>query len=247
MANTFVANDYKIQAVIEELLQSEHFYDAVLPSAEDDKYGAIIKSPLDLVLGTLRFFNLQLAQPLTEYELFYSQTASLMQQLQRMGMNYYEPFEVAGYAAYHQFPAFNRNWISSNYLTNRYDFISSILTEMANQNPEMPGLDIIQFTRDNFTPAETNEARNLIVAYIEKLFPMHHNLTFDAGSDNNSGLTAERMNYFLRAFLYEPQIDDDPEVAWSIRWTNGFDADTVERQLLNLLNALLQSPEYQLM
>lgn len=247
MAETLTANDWKIQPVIEELLQSEHFYDAVLPSADDDKYGAIIKSPLDLVAGTLRFFNLQLADPINEYDLFYQQTASLRQQLDRMGLSYFEPFEVAGYAAYHQFPAFNRNWISSNYLTNRYAFIRGIFAQMANQNPDMPSLDIVQFTRDNFTTGQTDEARNLVIAYIQHLFPMHQNLTFDPGSDNNSGLTAERMNYFLRAFLYEPQIDDDPEAAWTTRWTNGFDIDTVERQLLNLLNALLQTPEYQLM
>ena len=247
MADTFVASDYKIQPVIEELLQSEHFFDAVMPAADDDKYGAIIKSPLDLVVGTYRFFNLQLADPISEYELFYTQVGSLKQHMDRTGMYYYEPFEVAGYAAYHQFPAFNRNWISSNYLTNRYDFINSIFVEMTNQNPEMPGLDIIQFTRDNFTSAQTDEARNLIIAYIEKLFPMHQNLTFDAGGDDNSGLTAERVNYFLKAFLYEPQIDNDPEGEWTNRWTQGYDTDTVERQLLNLMNALLQTPEYQLM
>ncbi len=124
MADSLVANNYKIQPVIEELLQSEHFYEAALPSTDDDKFGAIIKSPLDLVLGTYRFFNLALADPLTEYDLFYSQVGSLRQLIDRMGMNYYEPFEVAGYPAYHQYPAFNRNWISSNYLTNRYDFIN---------------------------------------------------------------------------------------------------------------------------
>lgn len=247
MADTLVANDFKIQPVIEELLQSEHFYDAAMPSADDDKYGAIIKSPLDLVVGTMRFFGLQLADPITTYDLFYSQAGSVRQQIDRMGMNYYEPFEVAGYAAYHQFPAFNRNWISSNYLTNRYDYISSIFMEMANQNPDMPGIDIIQFTQDNFTPAQTDDARNLIIAYIEMLFPMHHDLTYDTGNDANSGLTAERMNYFLNAFLYEPQIDNDPETEWTNRWTQGYDSDTVERQLLNLLNALLQTPEYQLM
>jgi uncharacterized protein (DUF1800 family) len=247
MADTLIANNYKLQPVIEELLQSEHFYDAILPSTDDDKYGAIIKSPLDLIVGTLRFFNLQLADPISEYDLFYAQMGSFRQQLDRMGMYYYEPFEVAGYAAYHQYPAFNRNWISSNYLTNRYDFINSLFEEMVNQNPDMPGLDIIQFTRDNFTPAQTAEARNLIIAYIEKLFPMHQNLTFEAGSDDNSGLTAERLNYFLQAFLFEPQIDNDPEAEWTVRWTNGFDTATVERQLLNLLNALLQTPEYQLM
>ena len=136
MAVTLIANGHKIQPVIEELLQSEHFYDAVAMSVDDDKYGAIIKSPLDLVAGSYRFFNISLADFATEYDLFYTQAGNIRQQMKRMGMDYYEPFEVAGYTAYHQFPAFNRNWISTNYLTNRYDFISSTFRSASQQIPD---------------------------------------------------------------------------------------------------------------
>jgi len=44
MASTLINNEYKLQPVIEELLQSEHFFEAVATSVDDDKYGAIIKS-----------------------------------------------------------------------------------------------------------------------------------------------------------------------------------------------------------
>jgi len=54
------------------------------------------------------------------------------------------------------------------------------------------------------------------------------------------------MNYFLTAFLKSPQIDADPEGAWAFRWNNPVDMEVVRRQLENLFNALLQSPEYQL-
>ena len=247
MADTFIANNYKLQPVIEELLQSEHFYEAVGATTDDDKFGAIIKSPLDLVVGTLRFFNIQLADYTLDYVLFYDQANTFKRQMDRMGMNYYEPFEVAGYTAYHQFPAFNRNWISSNYLANRYDFISGVFMMMSNQNPDMPGIDIIQFTKDNFTGPVGDDAKELIKAYITDLFPVHFNLTFDPDNDDTSGITAERLSYFLKAFLFEPQIDTDPEAAWTTRWTNNFDPDVVEGQLLKLMNALLQTPEYQLM
>ena len=36
------------------------------------------------------------------------------------GLNFYEPFEVAGYPAYHQIPAYNRNWITTYALAHRY-------------------------------------------------------------------------------------------------------------------------------
>ena len=245
MASTFIANDYKIQPVIEELLQSQHFYDAVA-GLDDDKYGAIIKSPLDLVASTYRFFKLNLADFTTEYDLFYTQAGIIRQQLQRMGMNYYEPFEVAGYTAYHQYPAYNRNWISSNYLTNRYDFIKNLFM-MSGANPDMPAPDMLQFTKNSVANATGENARSLIMAYIQYLYPVHFNLTFDPAADDNAGVTAERLNYFMQAFLYEPQIDADPEAEWTNRWNGNFEMAVVQGQLDQLANALLQTPEYQLM
>lgn len=247
MAVTLVTNGFKLQPVIEELLQSQHFYDAVAMDVNDDKFGAIIKSPLDLVAGTFRFFNLSFANHITDYDLFYQQVGTLKVQLRRMGMDYYEPFEVAGYTAYHQFPAYNRNWISSNYLTNRYDFVSSVFMMMNTQNPDMPGPDMVQFTKDNFDMATGADARELIKAYIQYLFPVHYNLTFDSSADDNSGLTAERLNYFIQAFLFEPQIDADPEAEWTNRWNGNMEMDVVEGQLVKLANVLMQTPEYQLM
>ncbi len=247
MAATLVANGFKIQPVIEELLQSQHFYDAVAMDVNDDKFGAIIKSPLDLVAGTFRFYNISFANHVTDYELFYTQVSSIKQQMGEMGMDYYEPFEVAGYTAYHQYPAFNRNWISSNYLTNRYNFIKSLFMMTNAQNPDMPGINIIEFTKNSFDNTTAADARSLIIAYIQYLFPVHFNLTFNAAADDNSGLTAERLTYFLQAFLFEPQIDADPEAAWAIRWNGNLDTDVVEGQLIKLANALLQTPEYQLM
>ena len=247
MANTYIGNGYKIQAVIEELVQSEHFYEAVASSDIDDKFGAIIKSPLDLVANTFRFFNISLADFETEYKLFYDQAGQIKQQLKGMGMDYYKPFEVAGYMAYHQYPAFNRNWISSNYLTNRYNFIRGVIKTLDMQSPEMPGPDMIQFTKSSFSNSTSEKALDLIMEYIQYMFPVHKNLTFDTGSDDNSGLSAERLNYFLRAFLYEPQIDAEPETEWTNRWNSNFELGVVDGQLVKLINALLQTPEFQLM
>jgi uncharacterized protein (DUF1800 family) len=49
-------NDFKIQPVIEELLGSQHFYNNNSAPYTDDAFGGIIKSPLDLVLGTISDF-----------------------------------------------------------------------------------------------------------------------------------------------------------------------------------------------
>lgn len=240
MADIFTANEFKIQPVLEALLTSEHFYEAGA-GADDNNFGSIIKSPLDLVLGFMRNFELELPDYETELNSYYDYTISLLGQVNLQGMDYYEPFEVAGYPAYHQFPIFNRSWITTNYLTNRYNFIRG---SIVSQDPEMGQVDILQFVQDNFSGVAAN-ARDLIIAVAEYLLPTSDNLTFD--TPDVGELTVERLNYFLTAFLFSPQFDADPEAAWTNRWTNGIDMDTVRNQLTNLFNAMLQSPEYQLM
>ena len=61
-----------------------------------------------------------------------------------------------------------------------------------------------------------------------------------------AGLTAERLNYFLTAFIKMPLFDTDPEGEWTYRWTTKDEIEVVIGQLRSLFNALMQSPEYQL-
>ncbi|MCU0357090.1 MAG: DUF1800 domain-containing protein [Cyclobacteriaceae bacterium] len=242
MANTFRANGFKLQPVIENLLRSQHFYEAAA-GYDDDQFGGIIKSPLDLIIGTLRFFNYRVPDMVTNASSFYEITGEIISLADHQGMSYYQPFDVAGYDAYHQFPVYHRSWITVNYLTRRYEFIRKLVNSMEDS---MLKVDVVSFVRDTFSTAVTSNARTLIVELARLLLPVSNNLTFDTNADDTATITAERMNYFLIAFLENPKIDADPEGAWTIRWTNGFDPETVRRQLENLFNAMLQSPEYQL-
>ncbi len=243
MADTFTANGFKLQPVLEELFQSQHFYDAAA-GINDDNFGGIIKSPLDLVVGTLRMFNIQLPLYPTAAEDFYTKTGDLIRELKLMGMPFYDPFDVAGYDAYHQYPIYHRSWISTNYLTQRYDFINRLV--MGSATPGALQIDPVNYVKTKFSPAIASNARNLIIELAKYLLPVNENLTYTTGADVNSGLTAARMNYFLTAFIKSPLLDPDPETAWTNRWNNNLDPDTVQNQLKNLFNAMMQSPEYQL-
>jgi uncharacterized protein (DUF1800 family) len=240
MADTFTTSGFKLQPVLEDLFQSQHFYDAA-GGVGDDNFGGIIKSPLDLVVGTMRLFEIQLPNYTTDAANFYSKTGGLLREMQLMGMDFYNPFDVAGHDAYHQFPIYHRSWISTNYLTQRYNFIVQLV---GNQMPGELGFDPVAFVRNNFSNAVASNARQLIIELAKYLLPLNENLTFITGADTNSGLTAARMNYFLNTFL--GIIDPNPEAAWTNRWNNNLDPDTVKSQLTNLFNAMLQSPEYQL-
>ena len=111
--------------------------------------------------------------------------------------------------------------------------------------PEYAGINILEYLKNNF-PAIGENARELVKELSKYLLPVHENLTFDDTSDDISEITAERINYFLYAFLYTPQFDADPEDAWSMRWNTLFEKEVMDGQLEKLMNALLQSPEYQL-
>jgi uncharacterized protein (DUF1800 family) len=244
MANTFAANGYKIQPVLEDLFQSQHFYDAAA-GVDDDNFGGIIKSPLDLMVGTYRMFDIQFPDPITSTIPFYQKMGELLRDLDGMGMHFYQPFDVAGYDAYHQYPIYHRSWISTNYLTRRYEFIRKLVSD----NQIMTGalkIDVVAFVQTNISLAIASDARSLIIELAKYFLPLADNLTFDPALDDNAGLTAERLNYFLTAFLKTPQIDADPEGAWTFRWNNPVDMDVVKGQLESLFNAMLQSPEYQL-
>ncbi len=246
LANSFTANGFKLQPVLEELFKSQHFYDAAA-GVNDDNFGGIIKSPLDLTIGTLRLFDVQsqLPDPITDATGFYEKTNELIRSLTNMGMHFYDPYDVAGYDAYHQYPIYHRSWISTNYLTSRYEFINQLVS----QNQNMPGalkIDPYSFVKSKIDDTTAGNARNLIIELAKYLLPQAENLTFDTTLDDNSGLTAERMNYFLTAFLKSPQIDADPEAAWTDRWSHPYEPEVVPNQLASLFNAMMQSPEYQL-
>lgn len=237
MANTFRANNFKLQPVIEELLGSQHFYNNNSTPFTDDAFGGIIKSPLDIVLGTYRLFNIATPSMATDAAAFYEQTGSIVGMMRTsMGMDFYQPYDVAGYDAYHQFPIYHRSWITVNNLTNRYNFIYNFL----------PDIELYQFIRNNIDLAEASDARRLVIDLASFLLPRTENLTFDTAVDETQAatLTSERLLYFKNKFL--DIIDPDPEAAWTDRYTNQQGINTMEGQLQNLFNAMLQSPEYQL-
>lgn len=238
MANTFTANGFKIQPVIEQLLSSQHFYNNnSTTNYVDDGFGGIIKSPLDLVIGTHRFFGSTVPNMATDAAGFYEFTGSIVNTMKdKMGLDFYQPFDVAGYDAYHQYPIYHRSWITVNNLTNRYNFIYQF----------MMMFDTLAFVRTNIPFASASNARSLVIYLAQYLLPVSDNLTFDTTVDEsqNATITSERLQYFLEQFL--GIIDTDPEAAWTTRYTNNFDPETMTRQLRNLFNAMLQSPEYQL-
>ncbi|HTF17338.1 MAG TPA: DUF1800 family protein [Chryseolinea sp.] len=236
MANTLVANNYKILPVIENLLRSVHFYEATAGTVTDDNFGGIIKSPLDLVIQSMRFFGVPVSDMATSTDAFYEETGEVIDYVRSQAMNFYEPYDVAGYDAFHQFPIYHRYWITPNTLANRYAYVRNLITS---SEPGMLKANVFEFVKNNIPNATAADARLLVMALADYLLPVTDNLTFDDAADDVSGLTAKRVNYFKERFL---QTFD--EAYWTTRWNEG--AGDLQDQLEYLFNAMMQSPEYQL-
>ncbi|MEO1654119.1 MAG: DUF1800 family protein, partial [Bacteroidota bacterium] len=191
MATELTNNGFKLQTLLETLFSSQHFYDTANADLEDDNFGAIIKSPLDLAVGLLRFFEVPIPDNQIDVDNFYGLMGSILSSMQDQGMNLYEPFEVAGYAAYHQFPEFNRNWISTNALTQRYQLIRETITTEGMMEPGTIGVDILAFAKQNIPDNIALDPDLLVREFASYLLPR-----FEEGDE----ITSERLEYFKSEF-----------------------------------------------
>jgi uncharacterized protein (DUF1800 family) len=111
LAQIFRDNNYDILPVLSALLKSEHFYDQL-------NRGAVIKSPLDSVVGFFRQMGVTLpgSADLTDtFFISYVVNYFLAGLLQIPG----DPPNVAGWQAYYQKPVLDKLWINSSTLPKR--------------------------------------------------------------------------------------------------------------------------------
>lgn len=229
LASILEQNNFEILSVLEVLFSSEHFYDLDNTITSDNNIGAIIKSPLDLLIGTLKLFELEIPDKNTQLENHYELYRQLIEQLDLKGLNFLEPYDVAGYDPYFQVPDFQRYWISSNYLANRYKFSEHLINGFTSGGTPLLKLDFVEFVKNNCTsPANATLLMEELVAW---MFPIE--------------LSTERFEYFKNVIL----LDQLSEMNWSIEWNNYISTNNdtnVRIQLERLALAMMQSPEYQL-
>jgi len=226
LANTFRTNNYDIVPVIRQLLLSEHFFDIGNTTSTVNNIGALIKSPLEITVGSLRYFKINMPNDLTDLYL-HTYGQSLLRLLKKQGLTFYEPIDVAGYPPYHQEPVFNRNWISPNWLANRYAFVETLLGGIYDGGPNIIcQLDVLGFVKDTNNVTNPADAELLITELTDSVFPVK--------------LPAERLNYFLNTlFLNGTAVSE-----WTNIWNT--DQNQAKTYLERLIKGIFQSPEYQL-
>jgi len=211
--------------VLKTLLQSEHFFDEDDTVFQNDTRGAIIKSPIEMILNTLNTFEINLPSEQTQNTLFHQTLSDIKSTFSRQGLELYYPYDVAGYDAYFQFPMYNRSWITPNYLAERYKFFERLLTG------QVPGLqfDFVNWVKLNISNPSNPDI--IIDEMIDILFPFPPD--------------SQRRDFFRNSVL----LDNLSVINWQVEWASyvnqGNDAG-VRIQLENLFLALTQCPEYQI-
>jgi uncharacterized protein (DUF1800 family) len=234
LATDFRNSDFNLEVLVRNLLSSKHFFDTDNIPVDDNNQGALIKSPLEIIIGLCRMFEVQFpAAVSTLYQTVYQE--GLLPIMENQGLPFFEPYDVAGFEAYFQFPNFNRNWITPYSLAYRYQF-SVQITQGINANNDALNLqfNFLDWIENGGNISDPSIAETLIDELSELLFPFP--------------LSAERRDYFILTILLDGLY---PASYWTTRWnayksSPGPNKAEIEGMLENLFHGLIQSPEYQL-
>ncbi|MBP7951621.1 MAG: DUF1800 family protein [Verrucomicrobiales bacterium] len=129
LASVLTARNYELTPMLRNLFLSEAFYS---PSV----VGAQIKSPVQLVVGTLRDMGVT---HLNGY-------GAVDSAIQQMGQQLFEPPDVKGWR-------YGRTWISSNRLFVRYNSISDLIRSAPGASTNgVPGVDLVALLEAGGSP-----------------------------------------------------------------------------------------------
>ena len=234
LTDQLIINNFNIYPIIKMLLTSTHFYDLDDESSNDEIIGSIIKSPLQLMSEMVGVFNISIPNPNSDIIGFYRFWHFLNHNnfLPMAGMGIFAPDTVAGYPANYQSPDFDRQWFSSNTLLARYRLIECLISgrnKLATNGligTELNCVDFVELMSSN--PAEIY---SLVIEIAELIYPYY--------------IDDERISYFAQIIL-----DGYPSYYWNDSWhqylsTN--DTSVVKIRLENLITAMFNAPENQLM
>lgn len=148
LAQIFRDSGWEIKPVLEALLKSQHFFDAL-------NQGCLIKSPMELVVSLIREFDVTLP-PDSDYMNAYYMYDYLRNQGNIMQQNLGDPPSVSGWPAYYQIPQFYEIWINSDTLPKRNRYSDQLITTGYTRNMKKIQIDPIAFAKSLSNPGDPN-------------------------------------------------------------------------------------------
>lgn len=112
-------NDYAILPVVKKLLSSDVFYDPA-------NRGAIVKSPAELMIGSIRFFEQPIPDMVGEYVAFRRLMEFFHWNMIDMQLDLIDQSSVFGYEPYYQ-PGYSANWVNTTTMALRSNFTDALI------------------------------------------------------------------------------------------------------------------------
>jgi uncharacterized protein (DUF1800 family) len=234
LATELKTNNYVLKPTIIRLLSSKHFFDKDDANANDENIGSMLKSPAELLLGTMRFYSIQPPSATTatkdHYEYFWKDTAQDFF-MDSCGMLPFFPPNVAGYRPYYQEPDFDKLWFNASTLITRYNFPEMLLTNkrILSWGDFYAQLNILDWVKQPANCSDAGDGNAIVREMVNYLLP-----------EEPAG---DRYTYFLNVLLGNLSL-----INWRNEWSTYIatnNSSAVKPQLEKLFRAILYSQEYQ--
>ena len=209
LAELLRSNNFEIKPVLSALLKSEHFFDTL-------NQACYIKSPYDIIVGTLREFNVSIP-PYTDYVNGYPVFSSVYDKAAEMQQVLFQPPDVSGWPAYYQEPMHYELWVNSNSLPKRADFTDGLVQDRM--------LDLRGFAGFSSNPADPDQ----LVADVTGLLLRYP-------------LSLTSRNWVKNKFLLNNSNDN---TVWTTAWNANNNA-VIDPALSELFKFIMNLPEYHL-
>ncbi len=225
LANILRTNNYELKPVLNALLKSEHFFDTL-------SRGSQIKSPVDLVVGMCREFNVAF-QPNNDYVSNYGLYNYLVTWVANMQQSIGDPPDVSGWKAYYQEPQFYEIWINSDTLPKRNQFTDTLIVNGYTFNGKRIQVDGAEFAKLLPNPSNPNM---LIDDSLKYMYRINLSATIKAQIKKDILLSGQATDFY-----------------WTDAWnlfiatpSNTANTNTVKTKLRDLYKYLMNLSEYQL-
>jgi uncharacterized protein (DUF1800 family) len=230
IAATLRRSNFEVKPALRQMLLSEHFFD-------ENTRGAIIKTPLDLILGAVRQFDITMPDATTQPEAYYAVMDRFRGLAAQQQQDLHEQPNVAGWPAYYQEPSYYQMWVNTATMPNRTNYFTNTLNRTMNVNVNGKTQPIPMFDS---------------VAYVQK---------FPNPEDPYKLIDNITANFFAVDLTEEAKVElvketlqqGVPDYEWTTQW-NAFIADNgrtaslrakVKEKLDRVVNYLMGLAEYQ--
>ena len=238
LANTLIASNFEVKPVLEQLLQSQHFFDADDSDNTDEIFGGMIKAPLELALQAITYFGVPIPDPITntvEHYINFYGSGVQDRMLTLASMQLFYPDNVAGYTGYYQSPDYYRQWFNSSTIIARYKLPAILLSgknTIGGQTNKTIGtkLNIAPWVKNSGNITDPADPYVLVNDLLDYLLP--------------ETPSAERFDYFFNTVF----LTNLPPADWTYDWQdylNTNNDENVKIPLERLINNIMFSPEFQ--